>query len=349
MKEARCPIWNTTARRGERDGAGTTFISDRGGGHFRMSGTVEELLKSRDDEVAAKLTTWIYQQNLAGVRWPYVDSAVYQRVRMAKNLPVLERLIGLVRRFRRSYPLVGQPGLSVSEPLYAASESTDWGELRALWVYAREKGYAGFSEALPPADIVDSGATQLVESKTIDQDIPVRTLRDFPRVWLTLEGHAWLESLDMMNPESDQGFVAMWFDASMDEIYSEGFSQAIEAVGYRPMRVDQGDFAGKIDDEVIAQIRRSRFMVADLTSGVHAGQVIPRGSVYYEAGFAEGLGIPVLYTRREGMEEAVHFDLRQHNFIVWTDVADLRERLIRRISAVLGDGQRRMAGSSSGT
>ena len=45
----------------------------------------------------------------------------------------------------------------------------------------------------------------------------------------------------------------------------------------------------KIDDEIIGEIRRSRFLVADFTHGDKGA----RGSVYYEAGFAYGLGLPV--------------------------------------------------------
>ncbi|MEM9371500.1 MAG: hypothetical protein AAGA26_10115, partial [Pseudomonadota bacterium] len=237
------------------------------------------------------------------------------------NLPILERKVRMLKAFRTLRPKIGQPGPANDPFLLAASESTIWDELRGFWTHASEQGFVEFESPLPPA-----GAGQ--SAKGVD-------------VWLTFEGHAWLETLEKTNVDSDQGFVAMWFDDSLDEIYRAGFAPAIEAAGYRPLRVDYAEFAGKIDDEVIAQIRRSRFAVADLTSGAHSGEVIPRGSVYYEAGFAEGLGIPVLYTRREGMEEAVHFDLRQHNFIVWKDVDDLRKRLARRISAVLGDGPHR--------
>ena len=53
-----------------------------------------------------------------------------------------------------------------------------------------------------------------------------------------------------------------------------------------------------IDDEIIAEIRRSWFVVADFTCGTvpHEGKevAIPRGGVYYEAGFAQGLNVPLI-------------------------------------------------------
>ena len=87
----------------------------------------------------------------------------------------------------------------------------------------------------------------------------------------------------------------MWFDKSMDEIWEKGFRPAIKAAGYKAIRIDRKEHLNKIDDEIIAEIRRARFLVADFTQG-KAGQ---RGGVYYEAGFAHGLNIPVVFTCRK--------------------------------------------------
>jgi hypothetical protein len=80
----------------------------------------------------------------------------------------------------------------------------------------------------------------------------------------------------------------------------------------------------------MASISGSRFVVADFTGS--------RGGVYYEAGFADGLDLPVIFMCREGDE--LHFDIRQYNCIFWkTDgLADARERLKNRILATLGQG-----------
>jgi nucleoside 2-deoxyribosyltransferase len=82
----------------------------------------------------------------------------------------------------------------------------------------------------------------------------------------------------------------------------------------------------------MAHIRRSRFVVADFT-----GQ---RGGVYFEAGFALGLGHPVIWTVRSDDLTAVHFDNRQYNFLQWKDdnLDDLCQRLQYRIEATVGRG-----------
>lgn len=61
---------------------------------------------------------------------------------------------------------------------------------------------------------------------------------------------------------------------------------AIKDAGYDAKRIDTVHHNNRIHDEVIAMLRRSKFVVADFT-----GQ---RGGVYFEAGFALGLGLQVI-------------------------------------------------------
>ena len=93
-----------------------------------------------------------------------------------------------------------------------------------------------------------------------------------------------MDRLRQRQPDSSQAFVATWFSPDLARVFDDGFSVGIAAAGYKPVRVDLVEHAGKIDDEIIAQIKRSKFVVADFT-----GQ---RGGVYFEAGFALGLSLP---------------------------------------------------------
>ncbi|MDI6797331.1 MAG: hypothetical protein QMD09_10315, partial [Desulfatibacillaceae bacterium] len=144
------------------------------------------------------------------------------------------------------------------------------------------------------------------------------------------DGWAHLEKLKRINADMKQAFVAMWFDSSMDRVFKEAIVPGIWDAGYEHYRADQKEHVGKIDDEIIAQIRRSRFMVADFTGH--------RGGVYFEAGFAKGLGLEVIWTCREDHLKDIHFDIRQYNCIVWEEnnLEDFRKRLQFRIESVLG-------------
>ena len=139
--------------------------------------------------------------------------------------------------------------------------------------------------------------------------------------------------------DGDQAFVAMWFDDTTAEAYVSGIKPGVEDAGYRARRVDESENIGKIDDLIIAEIRRSRFVVADFTQG-SAGN---RGSVYYEAGFAFGADVPVIFTSHEDSVDHLAFDTRQYAHIVWGEPAELRTKLAHRIEAIVGQGPRRSA------
>lgn len=129
------------------------------------------------------------------------------------------------------------------------------------------------------------------------------------------------------NPASNQGFIAMWFNPEMNEVAKDGFEKAIEDAGFKSLRIDRKEHNNQIDDEIIAEIRRSKFVVCDFTGH--------RGGVYFEAGFAMGLGIPVIWTCREDHSKEIHFDTRQYNHIMWNDVSDLYVKLLNRIRATV--------------
>jgi nucleoside 2-deoxyribosyltransferase len=122
----------------------------------------------------------------------------------------------------------------------------------------------------------------------------------------------------------------------MTDLYVEGLSKAIDGAGYDPARVDRIHNDAKIDDQIIAEIRRSAFVVADFTGH--------RGGVYYEAGFAHGLGKRVIFTCRKDALKDLHFDVRQYATIVWETPADVIAPLRNRILALFGAGPKGSTG-----
>jgi hypothetical protein len=148
-----------------------------------------------------------------------------------------------------------------------------------------------------------------------------------PSYRLDLEGWRRLADLKEYERKSDQAFVAMWFDPNLDEAWKNGFKPALQETGYDPIRVDLTEHNEKICDRIIAEIRKSALVVADFT-----GQ---RGGVYFEAGLAMGLNIPVIWTCRDTDIENLHFDTRQYNHIVWSNPAELKKKLIDRVEATL--------------
>ena len=149
---------------------------------------------------------------------------------------------------------------------------------------------------------------------------------------LTPKGWQKVESMARPNLQSRQAFVAMWFDESLNEIFTKGIAPLEEDTGFKMYRVDQEPFNEKICDRIIADIRKCRFFVADITG--------LRRAVFFEAGYAMGLGLPVIFTCRKGTRIKGGFDTRQYNHIVWKNAEDLKSKLKDRILATIGKSHR---------
>ena len=147
---------------------------------------------------------------------------------------------------------------------------------------------------------------------------------------LSIKGILRAEALGRGTSNSAQGFVAMSFDTSLNDAWLNGFEPGIRGAGFRPLRIDNKEYIGGITDEMIAEIRRSRFVVADYT-----GQ---RSGVYFEAGFALGLGLTVIPTCREDEIGKLHFDIKHLNTLPWKTATELAQTLSKRIRAVVGAG-----------
>jgi hypothetical protein len=146
---------------------------------------------------------------------------------------------------------------------------------------------------------------------------------------LTLSMEGWTKVQPLPRPGGFPGrcFVAMWFSDETRAAYEGGIEPAVSLAGFKPIRIDLKEHNNEIPDEIIAEIRNSEFMVADFT-----GQ---RAGVYYEAGFAMGLGRKVIWCCRKDEISKLHFDTNHKNHIVWQTPEELRERLYARIRATI--------------
>ena len=117
----------------------------------------------------------------------------------------------------------------------------------------------------------------------------------------------------------------------MDKFYAESIVKAIEANNFRPIRVDKEHTENEqtINDFIISSIKQSKFCIADLTH--------QRNGVYFEAGYALGRGLKVIYTCRRDDHENVHFDLKTMQTILYDTPEELREALSLKIQAVILD------------
>jgi nucleoside 2-deoxyribosyltransferase len=147
---------------------------------------------------------------------------------------------------------------------------------------------------------------------------------------ISAAGYEFLDSRARPSVISNQAFVAMSFAAEMTPAWELGIRPALVKSRYTPYRVDAQPHIDRIDNKIVTEIKNSRFLVADVT--------LQRPGVYFEAGYALGLGIPVFWCVRKDDLDNVHFDTRQYNHIVWETPDSLAEQLYLFVSAILGPG-----------
>ena len=174
--------------------------------------------------------------------------------------------------------------------------------------------------------------------------------KDAIMINVTIEGLDYFEKNILQSLKNNQCFVAMWFndkenlengEFNMSKVYTEAIEPAIQNEErnnkIKAVKINDLNYNSDVVDEIISQIRRSKFVVVDLTGN--------RGGVYYEAGFAEGIGLQVIYTcnsewlmgNKEKNIPPVHFDTNHKNIIEWQydNLEDFRKKLKKRINATI--------------
>jgi hypothetical protein len=145
---------------------------------------------------------------------------------------------------------------------------------------------------------------------------------------LTVAGWAKVNSSGPENGIPGRCFVAMAFHPNSQDAYRNGIRPAVEEdCGFDPVQMLQVEHNDKICDRIIVEIRRAQFIIADFT--------FHRGGVYFEAGFAQALGRPVIWTCKACDFDGLHFDTREYNHIKWQDAHDLRKQLAARIRGTI--------------
>ena len=332
-----CPIWPDFPAIADLGEDGWLYVqSARAGGNYLVAPEAAEMLKetirfptldggerstslpSISKDARVRLTSWLVDQMLRGEWEPTITTDVITSVQRSRRsfLPHqradrLLRLVGNETQMGTTMQFAQLEMQRNHEPnnllAYAWASSTDWVEIEYLLRYLEQRGW--------------------LECFGIWEQTTLMHCR------VTVDGHTEI-GRQLAATDSSQVFVAMWFDDSMSDAYREGIQPAIKAAGYRPVIISGVDHSGLVDDAIVAEIRKSRFLVADFTQGDDGA----RGGVYYEAGFARGLGLEVIFTCHDDKFSKVHFDTNHFPYIRWTSYEDLRERLEKRIEAVVGRG-----------
>jgi nucleoside 2-deoxyribosyltransferase len=261
----------------------------------------------------ADLASWVYEQTLHGRKPPTICSSAYQGQEPAHDYRVNQILETLVPR-------------SVSERLDRILENLAVltkapGEATGLNDYGI---YACYASSIRQMHFFLGAVAERGWLRQIADD--------WSAMQITTSGWIRIDELHAVGSRSDQAFVAMWFTDELDSVWDRGLHVGISAAGYRPLRMKELEHNEKICERLLTEIERSGLLVADVTGH--------RQGVYFEAGYAMGLGIPVIWTCRKDQLEECHFDTRQYNYVVWKTPEELAKALEYRIRATIGEAPR---------
>ena len=316
---------------------GTWFVdkSPRAGGAYYWGndrGNGIRVFTELDESHKARITTWLVDQRRLGNTEPTITNAVIDDAAAARPLSVHERADRLLRFLADETVTIGQ-SVTLGEATPEDESSMLGGPAHILEPGRTSWLSMAHSESTEPQEVYFL-LDYLDRMGWVEGDPPQQD--GLGKFIVTVNGYRRIAEQET-NVRSEQVFVAMWFDPSMDAAYDDGIAPAIHNTGYVPFRIDRKPDVDKIDDEIIGEIRRSRFLIADFTYGDKG----IRGGVYYEAGFALGLGLDVIRSCREDQMDDLHFDVNHHYHIAWNTPEELRERLEKRILALVSEGPNR--------
>lgn len=194
----------------------------------------------------------------------------------------------------------------------------------------------------------------IVDGRTLLNSVKVNTKTNFAGVGLALcriyppilrrDVENNILPLDKTNKDV---FVAMAFNYPLlDSALENAIQPACQEWGHHALPVKDKAYTGSITNEIKKSIAQSRLVIAELT--------YRNLGVYYEAGYAEGRNVPVIYTcnldwyeKEEVMfaeekrkmvkyPEPVHFDVKQTKILFWKTEEELKKQLATEIKGILG-------------
>jgi hypothetical protein len=184
--------------------------------------------------------------------------------------------------------------------------------LHGMWAWVWSLGSGAAARIERPrqlyADLLADLAA-LAETMTAGANTPEETLRD----------------LRESRRRTNEIFVIMAVRPELEAFFEQAVRPAGKAAGLKVVRIDREEPEGYITEPILSAIRRSVFVLADLT--------LERPNCYFEAGYAKGAFRRVVFTCRKDHDirdqshrgqPRVHFDVDASR-ITWWEPENLDE------------------------
>jgi hypothetical protein len=120
-------------------------------------------------------------------------------------------------------------------------------------------------------------------------------------------------------------FIVMAFREESEDAFT-AIKEVCKERGLKCSRTDQDPTTSRVYQRIVSEIRRATFVIADVTVGTL--------NVYYELGYAEALGKPVIVIAKEGTD--LPFDTRDIPTTLYRNQTRLKAMLGERIDGLVG-------------
>lgn len=310
MSEEKCPICDLPLAKKRSSGESCQYSCMRCG-TFELSGTVKATLGhefSDADDLKRAVLSHAVRRMQRSTEWPMLNSHSCRQILEQSSLPKpAEQAQNLIL-------WLGQTAEASDSVVIESCEA-----LQAIIGGRRPESVHYVASHLAKGGFISYDRTDKSKST------PPLTFQ------MKFEGWEYYDQLENESTDSRIVFMAMKFgDHELNAIVENVFRPAVAKTGFELRILTDVPKAGLIDDRLRVEIRRSRFLIADITH--------QNPGAYWEAGFAEGLGKPVIYTcNREAFAAgSSHFDTNHHLTVMWhEDLKQVAEDLKATIRATL--------------
>jgi hypothetical protein len=129
-----------------------------------------------------------------------------------------------------------------------------------------------------------------------------------------------------LNIERNYAFIAMAIDPQNPDLEDvlDAIKEGASRCGIQAERVDEAQSNERISDRILESIEKAEYVIVDLTNS--------RPNVFYEAGYAQGIGKIPVYIAKDGTK--LEFDLKDYPVIFFKNMKQLKDLLESRLRAL---------------
>jgi hypothetical protein len=135
-----------------------------------------------------------------------------------------------------------------------------------------------------------------------------------------------LQPIEQQSIDVSYAFIAMPMDPENHELIDvlDAIKEAAKKCGIYAERIDEPQSNERLTDRILESISRAGYIIVDLTQS--------RPNVFFEAGYAHGLGKIPIYIAKHGSK--LEFDLKDYPVLFFKNLRELKDSIEKRLKGL---------------